>query len=633
MNHPIRRKNDQLQLPYDRYILTALLLLLLSYLTWVAIHLRLDYFDSYHLLLNARKIASLQGDNYNFLRTYLPVILLSPIFALEKIIGTTFLFSTCHVIAVMVFALFLFIFHKMASVFLGNQLALLSVFLIGLNPLLIHYAPFAKEDILGALWAILAFYFYDLSSSQKNRRFYILSGLSIFAAMATRYQLIPLFFAVIGINECLCLWGKIRTSPKNSVSLKEFGLIEKLVWLFAMPIFLFCAVPTILYALIGRSPLPQATGQFLNEILFLLKQNSEFGSAELESSSQNYRFIAKACTWPVLFCSLVGIVSGLRRNHPKTRLYILWLFIFFLFQTYAITHQEARYLFPIFPPIYLLASLGVGQIHDWVKRGIPAGSGRLLLQITLWLLIFTLPVQKAVSECLKFSDPIYSSDFGGRLSRYIENRSDGSHQVFWVGPFYTLHPKDYVFDLDDEFAYIYHLFTHVINFYSLQKVSPLTYFQKDDEFPDEPNFLSPESVNTIASKDLIVVNPQRSFYKTKNAPLVQEPLLINQVQKLNFKLESNESGIEKWTCSLTSSETAEIQIQFLNDKLTLTGSKIPDGHYQIYIGYLDQENLMLFSYGEVRSGRFFLDIKRKEDRPDIESLTMVSYKRVAELSP
>lgn len=513
----------------DRYFLLLFstpIFLLLTYLFWVAYHLRLDYFDAYFSLLNARSIASLNGEGYNMLRPYVFTLLLTPIFILEKFIPAhNFSLIASHFFSVTVFSCFLIIFYKLCEKISGKKTALLAVFLISLNPLLIHYAPFSKEDILGAFFTTAAFYFYLKGSNEAKITNDIKAGLCILGAMATRYHLIIVLPCTLGIYELSRFYSELKFSKLLETPERTEQWFRKMVCLFLIPILLFFITPAVLYASLKLSSFPEGIMKFIHELLLQFKWNIAF-----QDPNQNYRFIVKSCTWPVIIFALIGVVSDIIKKLRSHALLILWLAVFIYFHGYILTVKEARYLFPLFPPLYYFASFGLVRIVESIQSRFSNYLIRFSLIIAVFALCVYLPVQLGIRECFKFNDPVYTSDFAQKLSHFVKLRSHGSN-IYWVGPFYPLHPKEFIFDPDDENTYVYHLFAHVISFYSGEQVTAVARGHISNILSDDRIEIDPAFKRRFNDGDVLIINQELENYETKTMPKDIKPLLIKQINQ------------------------------------------------------------------------------------------------------
>jgi len=116
---------------------------------------------------------------------------------------------TGRLLAVLVYGLFLGVAYKMLRLHLEKKISLGGAFLMGLNPVLIHVAPFNRDDIPAALFTALAFFFYLKSARKPKWKYFVLSACFITVTMVTRYNLIPLLFLVIFLHEFLSCQTRI----------------------------------------------------------------------------------------------------------------------------------------------------------------------------------------------------------------------------------------------------------------------------------------------------------------------------------------------------------------------------------------------------------------------------------------
>ena len=134
------------------------------FLFWLykdALHLKLDYFDSYSVLLNARAIAWFRPEEYFWNRFPLLPIVLSPFFKLEQaFFREPFAWIACHGLAVTFYAAWVWVVYRLTRLYSSQSHALLCAGLLAANRLVLHYAPFCRDDVPAALLATAGFYFY-----------------------------------------------------------------------------------------------------------------------------------------------------------------------------------------------------------------------------------------------------------------------------------------------------------------------------------------------------------------------------------------------------------------------------------------------------------------------------------------
>ncbi|MCM8774960.1 MAG: glycosyltransferase family 39 protein, partial [Candidatus Omnitrophica bacterium] len=381
---------------------------LFYYLYLVASQLQIDYFDSFVNFLNARAVGLRNGALYFWKPGPVWPLILSPVFFIESFFPSTGLaFTASHFVAVSFYGLLVFIFYKHLRLFFNTEISLTGTLLFSLNPSLIHYAPFGKEDIPATFLTALTFYLYLKSSSQRTLKNYWWVCLGITSSMAARYNLIPLLFAVIGSYEIFEKWMALASKKKSWADILN-DLPRKFIFFAGLPLLLFFLIPVLLFPYLGISSVLNAPQKFINYLLLQYKFNST-----PEPASLAYVFMLRACTWPILLLSAVGIVRGVLEKERRFLFYGLWLAIFFLYQTYLIGPKEVRYLFPLFPAFYFFVSLGAKTAWDLLhqKLNLPGITLKRAAVLGAMLLVMTiLPLKKTVAVCTNFLNQVYPPD-------------------------------------------------------------------------------------------------------------------------------------------------------------------------------------------------------------------------------
>ena len=556
---------------------------LLLYESIVAVRLRVDYFDAYENLLNASRIVH-AGTFYSIARALLYPLMLTPIALLAKLARSPEVeFVLAHLLAVLLFGLLLLTTFLIFRLFLGRLTALVGVALLSANVLLINTAPLAKEDIPGALFTTAAFYFYLRGRLRRQPLDFVVAGALIAAAVGTRYNLLPLPFAVIGTYELVALVVQVATGRWEWSQIKL--LLVKFGALFVLPAILFFLLPVIVYPLTNQSSLTRAPVQFIKDILLLIKQNTFH-----EDAARNYRFLLESVTWPLLLIGVWGAITSLRKRQRGSLFFALWLTAFFLFQTYVISHKEARYLFPMFPPVYFFIARGLEEIWTQMPRLLPSDWKPRVVTGVLLAGVGVLPLINMAGAVARFQDPVYTRDYEGTVSRYAAGLLRGGH-LYWVGPYDSMHPRDYVFDRDDPFTFIYHYYSHVVTFWTGVTVVPLTDIKAGLSSPGGATTLEgPGVASQFSDGDVVIVNPALDVYLTRDMPPSLPPLIVEQIRVRTFTPASNPSD---GGTLLLSPDGAQIRADPQPSGGSLKGTGLADGPYELYaaIGGLPLESL------------------------------------------
>lgn len=475
--------------------------LLLVYLLFVAFGMAVDYYDTFKIFLNARGIVSLDKTaDYYPSRPFVPIALFSPIFVLEKFIPIEdFAFKACHLLSATLFIALLWVFYRLLCLHLESKYALWGVFLLSLNPLLIRMVPISKEDIPGTLFITAAFASYlEGTEGNKIRNFFI-SGLLIFASMGTRYHFIPPLFLVIALYEIL----------RCRLTLRIPHLKTKLLSLFILPVGLFFLIPMIVYPLLGRASFLTAP-RALIELMFTMRELLAHDNSTLLLC----RFLIRSVTASLILLGGLGIFLSWKKAHAGVLFHSLWLGIFFLFLTYAVPGSDTRSLLPLFPPLYFFIVRGLEESLVFLNRLSLSSLRRRVLISAFFAAFLTLPMGKAIRACYRFTDPIYWVNFEKEVSRYARTLA-GENNIFWVGPVYPVHPKDFIFDLRDNSTFIYDFYAHVVRFYTGKKARGLHW---------------PEVSRTVRDGDVLILNLEKQAHHTDSIPRDLKPLVVKRAR-------------------------------------------------------------------------------------------------------
>jgi len=620
-------------LPFGCLVAIPFLALASLYLYWIAWTLRVDYYDAYDILNNARAILTHNPEWYTPLRSVLLPIALMPVIAIGKGIGTPyFAFISSHLLAVTLTLLFLWTSYRLARFHFNRSNACWVVVFLALNPLLIHLAPAIKEAIPGALFTALAFYFY-LRSLKRNKQYtQWLSGLFIAAAMLTRYNLIPVLFPVIALHGILC--GFFPTPfIKSQPGVSTGRLPEKIFIFFVLPSILFFLIPTILYTAMGWATLIEAPRMFITGLF------SHQALGESESALENYAFLIKAFNWPFIVIAVVGLLVSWRKRQTSAIFFSIWFVVFFLFHTYFIGDKIARLLVPMLMPFCFLGIWGMTWLVGILLKAVKSSGSGTYLGLIIILPFLALSGKDGIAEYLKFQDPVYTSDFHGKVSRYAARLAD-ENKIFWMGPFYAVNPKDYVFHPKDESAYIYHFHRNAFYYYtdrSLITPEPTTLVPMGngpvvETMPQENReaYTFPKIGSIVSDGDVIIVNSEVKFYTEANMPKTRRPLTVERVKTLTFEAVSDDAG--EVTFSSRNIPGAIIKGKGIPGGCWFVAAGIPDGDYHLYLNLKDTEEPRDISVIKVQSGEFSVKTSEIKQIANISNAVLLSFDVVKKYS-
>lgn len=479
--------------------LGLVLLCILGYLWYVASQIQVDYYDTFFLFVNSKTIAR-GGGLYDYHRFIFPCMVDALWFRLEDLLHWRgFGFRVTHLLNVGYFALILATLYRMYRRGFSWEWALTGVFFFATIPILSHYAPTAKEDVLAALLLLLAQWTY-LSDRPT------LCGICTGLAMASRYNLIPIlpgFFLLYGI----------ASKPWKKMSREVFVLLIALA--------VFAALPTILYPIIHRSSLLGAFPLFLKELWVQIEDNVPTYLPPITF----FVFFLLAMGVPALLMVFLGAFFSLREREKKDVLFHgLWILSYLFFQAFLVNGKEVRYLFPVFPSIAFFILIGAQRVLQAPRPSLVFRGGVLALFV-LWAM------GRTWGELRKFRDPFYSTPFEQEVSLRAKDLAKGNN-IYWIGSFYGIHPKNYIFHPDDRYAYLYHFHAHVVQFFADQDVIVL---QGGTVLPTENSekrkWAYLPGVGMLANDgDVFIANPERHNLVTRDVTEVTLPLVVQRAR-------------------------------------------------------------------------------------------------------
>lgn len=615
-----------------KIVVGTTLVLLTVYLAVVAYRLRLEYFDNYSVLLNARAIGTANPAEFYWKRFLFLPILLSGFFWLEAhFFSEPFAFVASHFAAVGFFVLFLWVFYRMLRLSLGRAPSMAGTWLAAMNPLIIHFAPFSKEDIPATLLVTAAFYFYLKALRTRRALYFFLSSLAIPAAMTMRYNLIPLLFPVIAVYELASRNTRVSFSGwKISFHSEQFW--RKFFFCFFLPLVFFCLIPGAVYSYLGRASFFGGPIQLIKEIVMIKRLNKTWEPAGL-----NLLYLGCALTWPLFLSAALGFVMACVRRRPGSLFHALWFLIFFVFQSFVIANKEARYLFVLYPPLYFFLVCGVEEIGQWVSKITFSKKGyRIVFFLFAAALFLFMPVKNALTECLRFRDPMYTCDFAGKVGLYAKKVA-GKHDVFWSGHYYPLHPKEFVFIPEDKYTYLYHMFNHTIRFYSGKDVRVFTAEKGELALQlavpwerGKPVFMMKAIGQRVRDGDVLILNMEEEGYATNTVPPVLRPLVVQRVRKWEFALEA--VNAQEGLLLYRSRQLSDSKIVVIHspEGLQMLGAGIPDNAYHVYGSIANQKTLYPLKYIQTRLGTFRFTEKEITVPLTFSGLTLLFFDSVRE---
>jgi hypothetical protein len=487
------------------------LALLVVYLGVVAVSLEVDYFDAFHAFGNGRTIWNGSGF-YNPNRAPLFPAIYAPLAAVGSRLGVLWSFRAAHLLNVGFFAALLVVFHRMVRQSLDPVLSWVATLALGAQGQLVHLAPMFKEDVLATLLTTAAFSFY--LRGEQRRWHLVAAGVLLGLVGAVKYNLLPLLLVVVVAHELLGHRAELRRSP-----------LVRAAALLVVPALVTLLVVIVVYVAAGRATVTGAPASYIQDF------REVFRTAQTEykrdSALLAYRLVARALTPPLVACAVIGLVVSWRR--PEARLYRLWLAVVFLVHAHVVAHKEVRYLLPVLPPLAWFVAVGAGAAVTWVRaRAHDVAAAAVAVALAAW------PLAALWRECRRFADPAYTVPFERQVSEAAAALA-GPHRVSWIGRYYPVHPRDYVFDPDDMTTSIYHFGAHVVDHYTGKPVQNALSVGG----PRAANALLalPQTFGVLEDGDVFIFNPEPGEYQTATLPARLQPLTVMRLREVRMVVE------------------------------------------------------------------------------------------------
>lgn len=439
----------------------VVLVALCAYELVVAWGLRIDYYDSYVNLLNARRLIDWSTPNYDEHRSQLLPLLLAPVTALGR--GSPLLtLRLVHLEMVGCYAGMAGCGYLLFRQGLGRRGAAVATVLLASNSLILNFAPVAKETVPEVVLLCAGFLSLLRLHRSPRMRWAVLAGTLLGAAATNRYQLAPVAPVAVIAHWALLnraplarrAWATLTPSPY---------LVAGCIRAFAV---VFVAIPCLAFSVehtttIWRSPLHLAR-LLLEQLVYAQRV------AVHESALTPLGWLPDSVPLPILALAGAGAVIGLRRMDTVATLMVTWFVGYFVFMAVA-SHKEAHYFTATLPPLYYLALRGGIDGTRLLLNVSSISSMRRLVPAAVVLVVAASLAEQAglgFRELARLHDPVYTSDFEAVSSEYAAGLAPPRGRVLWFGQLVPLVPSDHVFDQSDLLTYVYHDSAWTLAFWS-----------------------------------------------------------------------------------------------------------------------------------------------------------------------
>jgi 4-amino-4-deoxy-L-arabinose transferase-like glycosyltransferase len=428
----------------ERALAVALAVALGAYvchLAVVASRLPVDYWDGYEYLMNARSLAGhhfarLAWGYLGFRPPLVPALIALFLGGYAPAGGGTALWGP-HLVAASLSVLSLIAFYRLLRQEMSPTVSLIGCAVLVANPLFTHYAPFVLVDM-----PVMLFVTASASAYLRGRRTgrwldHALAGVALSAAILSKYSAVS-FLGSLGLYELL------RAIVPGRAEAARAGGLGRRLWRLATdprPWLVVLVTPPIVYAVHvavhRRLGVAKPVLQHLREV-FLFQMGME---AFASDPKLEYLWdFADAFSLPVLAPAALGALVALARRSETDLLCLAWLGVVSTSLTMLVGHKEARYAFPVLPPLVYLIVRGMGGVLRVARR--LGGDWAVVPACVALALLFLRPVGLAASELACFHDPAYAEPYLPRLAAWVRARSAPGQPVLVGNDFvYTIYPK------------------------------------------------------------------------------------------------------------------------------------------------------------------------------------------------
>ncbi|HAV43303.1 TPA: hypothetical protein DCX15_04735 [bacterium] len=440
-----------LNINWYKILLFLLLIPGLLFLFVISLSIKIDYWDGFAQLANARAIYTQQKSFFFVFRPLFISLINLPIISLKDL-GVSFftILGLSHLLSFLIGVLLLLTTYLFLRDSFTPGIALLTTVLFSLNRLFIHYIPFTMTDIPASLFFLLSIFIYVKLRKRRSLSLYAWFVISVTLALLTRLNMI-LLLPVIFLSEVILSFRE-RGSISGVIKDRSFWRIPFLLaiscWFFIAIHFgvLVCLLKGSFVEslkVLGHNYLPSLTHIPIN-----FSENLKVG---LLKSCQEYFFTLIKSSGPgFLMISGLGCAIGLIKKRDRDVICLIWFLFSFFSMTFLLRHKEVRYIIPfLFPLYYFCASLFdlvLKKVVSWVRY-------KKVVLVPMSFLVLIPQISNGLNEYLHFLDPVYYTSFGKEVIRIVQSASSRGNAVYCWGEWFSLFPKKRTFaEIDVNFC-------------------------------------------------------------------------------------------------------------------------------------------------------------------------------------
>lgn len=232
----------------------------------------------------------------------------------------------------------------------NRTVGIITSLLIALNPLHVLEAHMINVDTPLTFFVVLSLFFIERVYSEPNRRWYILSGIAIGLAAATKY------------NGALLILGLLIAHSLKSNSFSQIigNLKKREVWLAI-------ALSGIVF-LVFNPYIVLRFNDFSNSFRDV-EQHMEAGHLGLDKNTSTISYylfdsLPSNIGWPMLLVIVASVITFVIRRDRAGILLLAFPVIYIgLISTWAM--RADRYIFPVIPILILVGMVGINKFLDF----------------------------------------------------------------------------------------------------------------------------------------------------------------------------------------------------------------------------------------------------------------------------
>jgi len=445
-----------------RCVLAGLVGLACAYTLHRAVVLRIEYYDGYDYLKNARALLHDPLAQYWFLRPPLVSLLQLPAVAIGRASapGAVVRLVAPHLTAALLAIL------AAGAVFwvllrpVGLTLALLGTLLFVSTPYFVHYAPHVLTDLPAAGWAALAVALYTSARATNGSASWVrhgACGLALGSAALSNFRLGTLWFALVAAELGYTLRRR-RADARGWLGLGLEGIVAGLLCLGVFAALVFW---------LGHHRAPQG----LRGVLAQFGASTLRTGAEPGESWRDYIGMTLAMTSaPTLLLAGLGLVLALAQRQDRDVPFFGWLAVVGGAIVVLIPHTEARYLLPALPAIIYFAVRGAEHLLRAAETRWARSAGFHAAGVSVAMAVLALVLRPGIEQALLDQDPVFRADLERRAAEMLVRARRPPGRLMWAGSWHPLYPRQSRSLPGDEYFELFHFPPWAVEYLMDEKV-------------------------------------------------------------------------------------------------------------------------------------------------------------------